>query len=124
MDNLEALTEGGVHKPAEFYQKYYAADPLVTAGQYLEAPTVKLFCLYGVNLDTEVTCQLKRHQERLKLDKAIRPVPDGYRLDCGIVYETSSTVQTLRELSGSLDLTASGDGTVPYARYGLSSLSA
>jgi len=123
------------HSPKSmgYYESYFRTDPLYekeTPGcpqlACLQPPPIKrLWCVYGVNLPTEVGYFMKVKQKKKKgglvskvsLDRAMdkhseKKVaginPLGLSIDGGIVKETPSTFQSTTRTH------RSGDGTVPY----------
>ncbi|XP_024532484.1 phospholipid--sterol O-acyltransferase [Selaginella moellendorffii] len=92
-----------------FYQlkKYYLDNPLFNPLTPWERPPIKnVFCMYGINLKTEVGYQLS---------PSGKPYPDNWIIK-DVIYETDGG--SLQTRSG-LDVdgkggVASGDSTVPY----------
>eukprot|EP01094_Clydonella_sp_ATCC50884_P022494 TRINITY_DN5186_c0_g1_i2.p1 TRINITY_DN5186_c0_g1~~TRINITY_DN5186_c0_g1_i2.p1 ORF type:complete len:1026 (-),score=294.33 TRINITY_DN5186_c0_g1_i2:182-3052(-) len=85
----------------------------------LEHPPVEnLWCIYGVNLNTETCYYFKKKGDSIDLDKSMdresgRPTPNnpsGLKISGGIGYETSDTAQPMLEGNA-----RSGDGTLPYS---------
>jgi len=85
----------------------------------LDAPPLhNLFCIYGINLATEVSFYMKKGKStKIGLDtaadsmskKVTQSNPSGLTIKGGIGFETKTTPQRVGGLC------ASGDGTVPYA---------
>eukprot|EP00012_Vannella_robusta_P012619 CAMPEP_0206208680 /NCGR_PEP_ID=MMETSP0166-20121206/16433_1 /ASSEMBLY_ACC=CAM_ASM_000260 /TAXON_ID=95228 /ORGANISM="Vannella robusta, Strain DIVA3 518/3/11/1/6" /LENGTH=398 /DNA_ID=CAMNT_0053629883 /DNA_START=599 /DNA_END=1795 /DNA_ORIENTATION=+ len=112
------LQKAGAQRVLDSYENYYQEDPMYGSGKFLNPPPVPwLLCVYGVNVDTEVSfiaCNKPEKGNPISLD---RSVSHG-TLTCrgGILYETETSVQKiLQEESPEENPIRSGDGTVPYA---------
>ena len=101
----ETLNNANASSIYQNYRNFYLNDPLYGESACLNVPPVPLlFCIYGVNLETEVAFITKANGQKnaissLMLDKD-SPVdlPVGYGCKFGVVFETPQTPQKIISL--------------------------
>lgn len=87
-----------MQKQLDLYKKYYLNNEYFggTPGQEvsLQPPPVKrLYCVYGVNIPTEVAYFYKKKKGKMYLGEAPKIVLEGYKIEKGTVRETKDTRQ-------------------------------
>ncbi len=123
--HVESLLEKGAPRSKAYLNSFYLNDNLYlkctsiddTPAVLAPPPIQRLWCVYGVNLNTEVSYYYKATSRGLVLDisadrysrrKMSTINPCGLYISGGIGFETRDTHQPLSKQ------TISGDGTVPY----------
>ena len=94
------LKESGAEKSWKSWEEYYDSDPQFGKGKSVTAPPVPwLLCVYGINVDTEVSfIASRKSQKGSNLSAASRTVThDTFLCKGGILYETSDSVQKILE---------------------------
>ena len=122
---LEKVLQKGAPLALQYYRSFYVTDSLFLSKRdddecpsvFQRPPVNRLWCVYGVNLPTEVSYYFKASSRGLHLDasadkyskKKVSIVnPRGFTISGGVAFESRDTYQpTIRE-------TKSGDGTVPF----------
>eukprot|EP01117_Protostelium_nocturnum_P019541 TRINITY_DN8496_c0_g1_i1.p1 TRINITY_DN8496_c0_g1~~TRINITY_DN8496_c0_g1_i1.p1 ORF type:complete len:1132 (-),score=279.50 TRINITY_DN8496_c0_g1_i1:39-3434(-) len=122
LNMTQLLERSGSEKSLEWLNEYFLKDPCFGGedGKYsvLEAPPglKRLFCVYGVDVDTEISYYYKNHPTKgLIIDTDAPNNIKGYNTVRGIVYETEDTPQDVLTKENSTNCKRSGDGSVPYS---------
>ena len=104
-DIKEILEDADAQKVWELFESYYLHDPYYNDAVWLAPPPIKrLLCIYGVNLDTEVSFIAEHKLQKgsaISVDKLAKH--SSYVTRDGVIYETSDTPQKILTLTNPND---------------------
>jgi hypothetical protein len=100
----DVIQEAGAATQTNLYEEYYMQDELFGNEHYLDAPPVPVVCIYGINLDTEVSVVVGGKAPtgtHLLLDRTPLQIEslEYYDVREGVIYETARTPQPLLQHS-------------------------
>lgn len=98
VDIPEILKNAGADKTLSIHQNYYLGDPLFGSKSLNPPPVPWLLCVYGINIDTEVsfiTAPKPQKGSNLTLDTSA--IHETLTCKSGLLFETADTEQIILE---------------------------